>query len=734
MKPLVITENALNALATIDFAPDVLTGGESQDVGTVAVRPGEYGLYFLTPTCSADSRLLVIRRWDGGLFDAVPRDERRQVFDRCARIALRSFDNAIALNSRWMPYHENNRVSIFALGIGHEERISAEVNAQGGQCVYVYEFGTGLYNLAESKPDYDVYGTALLEFPSVLRTAQFSGAYTVAGQIDLEGLDADSISRGLTFEEWYPRLSAKQREFVDHELSGPLRLRGGAGTGKTLAMVMKAIKMKRDFDKAGVNGRILFTTHSWSMAEHVDHLISQIEQSHGSGTVIDVFPLLSVAQRRDYGAIGRQPLGLDSEEGKRKGLLEISEIIDGFVASDWRAYRTGCSQQFIEQIEASQESRARRRFCWDLLVEFGCVLAAEGILTHARDKDRYIRVKRLRWMMPLENAADKEVVFALWRRFLDQLRQKHLIASDQIIADVLNELSTFYWEAARAAQGYDVVFVDEMHLFNAQERLIFHHLLSDGNKSPLVVMALDPKQSPREVFTQVTDERDTQTSGIYERARLANSEKIDLVEIYRFTPEIGRLVGTILNAVPALDLAEDWDVPAGTSTAASGPIPVAHVVENKEEVFKTSIALARAAVNDARSRSGRVAILCLDDERFSVYAPAAVGQHEKTVLVISSRDDTEKLRYAHRKVIFSTPEYVAGLQFDTVFLIDVNQNLVPEGKYRGHHLRRFLAELYLGASRAEHRLVILASRDAGALSSYLDPALENHFLKLEKAA
>jgi hypothetical protein len=293
---------------------------------------------------------------------------------------------------------------------------------------------------------------------------------------------------------------------------------------------------------------------------------------------------------------------------------------------------------------------------------------------------------------------------------------------------MLNELSTFYWEAARAEKGYDVIFVDEMHLFNAQERLIFHHLLADGNKAPLVVMALDPKQSPREVFTDVTDERDTKPVSIYQRARLPNSTQIDLEDVYRYTPEIERLIRVVIDAVPGLTLGDDWDVPRGRSVIESGPTPSMAIVATKNEMFRVSVTLAKDSVRNARSRGGRVAILCLDDERFSEYAPAATGQHPKDIIVLKSRDDTEKLRYAHRKIVFSTPEYVAGQQFDTVVLADVNRNQVPLGNFVGHQLRRFLSELYLGLSRAEYRLIILASRDAGGPPPYLETAQKNGVL------
>jgi superfamily I DNA/RNA helicase len=132
--------------------------------------------------------------------------------------------------------------------------------------------------------------------------------------------------------------------------------------------------------------------------------------------------------------------------------------------------------------------------------------------------------------------------------------------------------------------------------------------------------------------------------------------------------------------------------------------------------------------NASARRVARVSILCLDEERFEAYVRAAENQYETEAFVIASRDDTERLRYSGRKFLLSTPEYVAGLQFDTVILIDANKSLVPDGSNTGYLMRRILSELYLGISRAERRLLIFASQDAGGISSLLSGVIAKGLL------
>lgn len=728
MLPLVITESALGVMVSSGFPLEILTSDAPIATGYLRTVIGDHGKYVFVSE-DASSRALVIRRSFEGLFESVPDDDRRMVFDRCARLALHGFDDGISINKRWSTFHHDNRISIFARGIGHQERIVAETNTLGSGWIYIYEYGTGprIQHLEDCEPDHAIFKCALDELPKVLSDVD-KDLPRVEGQIELddENLGSRSIARGFSYTEWYTRLSARQRDFVDLKLTGPLRLRGAAGTGKTLAMVMKAVATYYNPPTDKSPPKILYLTHSWPMAEQVDALIADID--HRGQAAIDVFPLLTVSQRRDYAAVGRRPLGLDSHEGKTGALAEVSWVITNFVKSDWMVYRPNCSPDFVAQIEALPGSLQARGFAWDVLIEFGCVIAANGLIGHDGDRHLYLKIKRMRWMMPLERDADKEATFSLWAAFLNRLQEMQAISSDQIIADALNELSTFYWEAARLKEGYDVIFVDEMHLFNAQERLIVHNLLADAGKRPLVVMALDPKQSPREVFTAISEDRENDGKSIYDRARLPDPEKIDFVDVYRYTPEIASLVRSVLSEIPALDLAEEWNVVSAESVGKKGPTPEIMVVPDAQATFKTAMQQAKSLQKDARARKGRVAVLCLDDDRFTAYI-RALGQFSEDAILISSRDEVENLRYAKSKIVFSTPEYVAGLQFDSVILVDVNRDLIPESKYNGHQVRRFLSELYLGITRAEHRLLILASRDAGGMTPFLNKAVADGVLK-----
>ncbi len=85
------------------------------------------------------------------------------------------------------------------------------------------------------------------------------------------------------------------------------------------------------------------------------------------------------------------------------------------------------------------------------------------------------------------------------------------------------------------------------------------------------------------------------------------------------------------------------------------------------------------------------------------------------------------MRHAGKRFIFSMPEYVAGLQFETVFLIHVDAVEAPADASDGLR-RRFISNIYLGCSRAEKALSVAACLTRGGRSDILDMALQRKSL------
>src|SRR5262249_31725400 len=159
-------------------------------------------------------------------------------------------------------------------------------------------------------------------------------------------------------------------------------------------------------------------------------------------------------------------IGEDSLSGKESQIERIADLVDEFVRGDWLTFRSDASLDFRRRLE-SDTWEERSALVWDLLIEFGCVLGAEGIFPGINAERRYLSLGRTAWMMPLDNGIDRRAVLYLYERYVRRLVSEGMVTNDQVINDFLSYLETFSWSGRRIGSGYDLIFVDELHLFNA---------------------------------------------------------------------------------------------------------------------------------------------------------------------------------------------------------------------------------------------------------------------------
>lgn len=92
--------------------------------------------------------------------------------------------------------------------------------------------------------------------------------------------DDKELSRVLAsgdFAEWRVFLHPEQRTYVDVRTRGPYRLTGGAGTGKTVVLVHRAVKLARDGEKAGGIPRIVLTTFTRNLADSLSDQVRLLD-------------------------------------------------------------------------------------------------------------------------------------------------------------------------------------------------------------------------------------------------------------------------------------------------------------------------------------------------------------------------------------------------------------------------------------------------------------------------
>jgi hypothetical protein len=354
--------------------------------------------------------------------------------------------------------------------------------------------------------------------------------------------------------------------------------------------------------------------------------------------------------------------------------------------------------------------------------EFAGAIDAEGIRIGTPESERYLSGKREPWQMQLPTTYDRRAVLDIHEKYCQALEKSRALSMDQMIADLNRYLATHEWRQLRERRGFDLIFVDEFHYFNAAERMVFHNLFRPhahaSGRLPLY-MAYDLKQSPGDA--SLSSGRTDVASNVFRSVRAGQTELVELKDIFRYTPEIAEFLKDLDGSFPALDLGSDWDHFSAKSQVPPGDAPRLLRFTNDLDLIDDVFQRAMRAANRMGGR--RVAILCMNDELFSKYLK--YGRISGKYLPLTGRDQVAELRYAGRRPLFSMPEYVAGLQFEEVILIHVDRGELASGGDTIGARRRFISRCYLGASRASTRLLIATSLERGGEADALAGPLKS---------
>jgi hypothetical protein len=660
---------------------------------------------------------------------------RREVLGRMASFAERArTPGPLSLPRNWHQYKHNNLIAFFAVA-KHDVNASrwiAEVSS--GERADVVFWATTTTDHKATLAEFDrsdrVVAPPLNGWTQAVAAAaeHFAQARTDSTGIDvvLPSLE-QSTTRGRTYEQWMQEVRKEQRDFIEASTEKSIRLRGPAGSGKTLALTLKAIRSVLSARKTEADLRVLIVTHSWALAVEISDTIDSL--GLGVPHEIDVSPLLEIAKNispqyvRDES--GFSLIGEDSFSGKQAQLNEIVDVLDNFVAGDWITYRASVSEGLRARLDSPSRIE-RQALAWDLLIEFGSVIGAAAIFPGAGSDLRYFQLQRASWMLPLSSREDLRVIFELYTRYMKSLDDRSLVTSDQVLADFLSHLETHAWNRARRTRGYDLVFVDEFHLFSPLERQVLHYLTRDTSTYPRVFMAFDLRQSPSEAFIGLAaDKTRSLWSSFSGDDGLGDIANFELLTVHRFTPQILDLIKHVHYEFPTLDLGQNWDVDFSRVESARGDGPVPRLIAAASRAGEETDIYR--SVQDVYS-SGQIALAVVDTRqwpRFSKLASRISQSGKYKVLTISGRSDIEALAYRRYGLVVGPAEYLAGLQFKTVLVAgipDLSPRTTP------------LSLLYLALSRAEHEVRVFVNDEDGGTPEVLQRAVSRHRMTEERGS
>lgn len=455
-------------------------------------------------------------------------------------------------------------------------------------------------------------------------------------------------------ERWRVFLHPSQRRLAERNWNGPVRVLGGAGTGKTVVAMHRARWLARS---APVNGRILFTTFTRNLAADIENNLKTIcspeEMARIEVTNLDRWVVRFLRGRRYE-----------------------SRIVYGRDRDSW--------ELALDQKPSDLDyASAFYRDEWERVV------LPNGVTTEAE----YRRVSRVGRGTRLHRAA-RVKVWRVFEEYRAQLAERGLKEVDDAYRDAAALLSQ-----DRTGVDYATVIVDEAQDMGAQAYRLIRAIATPGPDDLFVVGDGHQRIYGR---NRVVLGR----CGIEIRGR---ARKLRLN--YRTTRQTWTWATVLLAGCSIDDLDGGTDDNSGIKSLTLGPTPQVRLLGTRDEQTSALVKWLKALRERGEGLRSACVVARTMKERNALATD--LREHDLPVFVLEPDrlDDREK-----EGVRLATMHRVKGLEFDRVAVASVNKGLVPLRTAvfsRGDAAGRATAEteeralVYVAATRAKKELLVL---------------------------
>lgn len=205
--------------------------------------------------------------------------------------------------------------------------------------------------------------------------------------------DAEELERALEYpwEKWTVFLHPAQRELVEQDYDGPVRVSGSAGTGKTVVALHRAVYLAR----ANPDARVLLTTFSDALANALKTQLRRlISNEPHIGERLEVHAMDAMGRRLYQLNVDRPNLAsdevirqlLDEAAGEIEGhkfshhflMTEWNEVVDAWQLTTWEAYRD------VRRLgRKTRLPESRRVVLWSIFERVRSSLKARDLVTNS---------------------------------------------------------------------------------------------------------------------------------------------------------------------------------------------------------------------------------------------------------------------------------------------------------------------------------------------------------------
>jgi mRNA-degrading endonuclease RelE of RelBE toxin-antitoxin system len=205
--------------------------------------------------------------------------------------------------------------------------------------------------------------------------------------------NVEELARALDFpwEKWTVFLHPEQRQWVERDYTGPARVSGSAGTGKTIVALHRAVHLAR----ANPDARVLLATFSDALASALLTRLNRLVSNQPKlAERIDVHSLTAIGVRLHKMHIG--PVSLASQQEIKELLREASQAVGDhkfsqhFLLTEWEqvvdAWQLDSWEAYRDVARLGRKTRlpeAQRQLLWSVFEKVRAECRSKNMITEA---------------------------------------------------------------------------------------------------------------------------------------------------------------------------------------------------------------------------------------------------------------------------------------------------------------------------------------------------------------
>lgn len=506
--------------------------------------------------------------------------------------------------------------------LGRVRAVQTEAHLDGLQASLPVEAYEGLFLIAAGDTVMQVLTSRETRVDRNIDTEDFVTALaTPESQSRFVVVDDDEAMLAIMnapLAQWRIFLHPTQYKLAVGDRSGPVRVLGGAGTGKTVVAMHRAKWLAEN--RTPDDKKVLFTTFTKNLAMDIEDNLKTL---------------------------------CSPKTMARIEVRNLDAWVHGFMRSRKLEHKIVYDRSQDGALQAWQAALAAKDASLDLPPtfyeqEFEQVVLAQGVTT----KDEYRAVRRTGRGVILSRAK-RDAVWPVFEEYRGQLTSRKLKEVDDAYRDIATVLTQ---EAEKGGAGlpYSAIVIDETQDF--------------GPQALKLLRAMMPRDANDLFFVGDGHQR------IYSRHRAAMSKcGIDirgrarkLYLNYRTTDEIRRAAVALLEGCEVDDLDDGHDETRRYKSLSHGPAPAVIEANSMEAAISAALASVKQwQLDDDDGHPGSTCVIASSQSVRNAFA----RQFEAAGLTTSVIDANQNFSNAANVVHFATMHRAKGLEFDRVIVV-----------------------------------------------------------------